>query len=525
MRSRRLGSLAMIFALVASACAAPAATPVPTGTPVAPPTEAPATEPPEPTEAPATEPPATEPPATEAPATEAPATEAPAESPAAALPEAPTGYTELDAALNGDYTGRTVSIQTQWIGGEGANFAAALADFQTTTGITVQVDSIGSSHETVLRTRIQGGQPPDTAMIAQPTSVLAYAREGSVVDVTTFMDAEKLRTEQEVATPLVTTDEQIWGVPYKVDVKSTVWYPIRSFEAAGYSVPTTWDELIALSDQIVADGNGNPWCMGMEAGTATGWQATDWIEEVMLRTQPFEKYEQWINHELPFDSPEVRAAFEMVGEIFFTEGYVFGGNTAIVSTPQTEPFDPAFPPDDNWEGFTPGCWMHKIPTWYGPDFFPDVRAGSPPPGQYELGEDIGIFYLPPINEEQGTPVLGSADTLMVLVPAGGGEPREEVKAFAQFMSTPQAIQRWIEAGSAISANLTTPTEWYEGAYKLDIAAEIVANATAIGFDASDLMPPEVGAGAFWTQSVEWINANGENLDQVLQAIDAAWPSQ
>ena len=110
----------------------------------------------------------------------------------------PTGYTELDQALTKGadgklpFAGKTVSIQTQWIGGEGTNFAASVADFATATGIKIQVDSIGSSHETVLKTRIEGGKPPDLAMLAQPTPVLAYAAAGKVIDVATFMDAKKL---------------------------------------------------------------------------------------------------------------------------------------------------------------------------------------------------------------------------------------------------------------------------------------------------------------------------------------------
>ena len=59
--------------------------------------------------------------------------------------------------------------------------------------------------------------------------------------------------------------------------------PKAAFDAAGYQVPETWDELLALSDQIVADG-GVPWCIGIESGGATGWPATDWVEDVMLRT-------------------------------------------------------------------------------------------------------------------------------------------------------------------------------------------------------------------------------------------------
>jgi alpha-glucoside transport system substrate-binding protein len=462
---------------------------------------------------------------TSAPASDEPAaSEAPEPStaPEPAVPTLPTGFAELDQALDGEtFKGKTVSIQTQWIGGEGANFAAAVADFAAASGITIQIDSIGSSHETVLRTRIDGGTPPDLAMLAQPTAVLAYGADDKLIDVSAFMGDTFV--EDHAATVGLITDESgaIWGIPYKADVKSTVWYPIKSMEKFGYAVPTSWDEMLTLSQKILDDGNGKPWCAGMEAGTATGWQYTDWVEEVMLRTQTPETYNAWIAGDLKFDSPEVRAAFEMTDEIL-SEDYVLGGLQAVMNIPQTEPFDGAFPADgtsDDWDNWTPECWFHKIPTWYGPDFFPDVRAGGPGTvSMYEIGEDIGIFYLPPINEEQGAPALGSADALMVLV------DRPEVRAVAQFLSTPQGTQRWIEAGSAISANNKTPQEWYAGYYKLDVASKIVNSASYVGFDASDLMPPEVGAGAFWTEAVAHVN-DGKSLDEVLPAIDAAWPAE
>ena len=74
---------------------------------------------------------------------------------------------------------------------------------------------------------------------------------------------------------------EIYAVPFKVDVKSTIWYPIKAFAAAGYEVPKTWDEMKALEAKIVADGNGSPWCVNIKDGAATGWIATDWLEDVM----------------------------------------------------------------------------------------------------------------------------------------------------------------------------------------------------------------------------------------------------
>ena len=327
----------------------------------------------------------------------------------AAVPTVPTGYTELDTALTKGadgklpFAGKTVSIQTQWIGGEGTNFAASVADFATATGIKIQIDSIGSSHETVLKTRIEGGKPPDIAQLAQPTPVLAYAAQGKVIDVAPFM-GKKLSDEHANTIGLVTQGDKIWGIPYKADVKSTIWYPIKAFEAKGYTVPKTWDELIALSDKIVADGS-NPWCVSAGGpGDATGWQLTDWVEEVVLKTKGADYYNDWISHKVTFEDPGIKDAFDKVGKIFFTPNYVFGTNTAIVPQDQKTVMDPMFTDDLA----NPKCWMQKIPTWYGPDFFPDQRA-SGTPSKYVIGTDVGIMPFPTIDPAQ-TYAEGSADT-------------------------------------------------------------------------------------------------------------------
>jgi alpha-glucoside transport system substrate-binding protein len=432
---------------------------------------------------------------------------------AAAVPAVPTGYAELDQALSAaqPFKGKTVNIQTQWVGGEGVNFAAAVADFSKATGITFQIDSIASSHETILRTRIEGGSPPDLAVLAQPTAVVAYGDEGKLIDLATFM-GQKLTAEHTATIGPLTKGGHIWGIPYKADVKSTIWYPIKAFAAKGYQVPTTWDQLIALSDQIVKDGS-HPWCVSAGGpGTATGWQLTDWVEQVVLDTKGLQYYNDWITHKVKFEDPGIKAAFDQVAKILFTPNYVDGGGTAIVNTDQKTPMDPMF----NQDTAAPGCWMQKIPTWYGPDFFPDQRT-SGQPSKYVIGQDIGIFPFPTIDPAQNG-AEGSGDTLLMM------KDRPEVRAAAEFLATPEGIENWIRAGSAISANNKTPAAWYAGSYKLKVAADIVAKASFIGFDASDLMPASVGAGSFWTQAVDWANSNGTNTDAVLKAIDDSWPA-
>jgi alpha-glucoside transport system substrate-binding protein len=471
---------------------------------------------PSPTSAPAASAPAASAPAASAPAASAPAASAPAA--ALNLPTVPTGYKELDQALGSDkpFNGKKVSIQTQWTGGEGEGFAAAIKDFASATGIAIQVDSIGSSHETVLKTRIEGGSPPDMAALAQPTGVLAYAGDGKVKDIAAIVGPEgatKLKAEFPSTIGLTSEGDHIWSIPTKADVKSMIWYPVKAFATAGYAVPKTWDELVALSDKIVADGS-HPFCASAGGpGTATGWELTDWVEEVLLKTEDPQVTNDWISGKIKFTDPKIKAAFDKVGSLLFKDKYVDGGGPAIVNADLKTVMDPMFTGDTA----TPGCWMQKIPVWYGPDFFPDKRT-SGGDSKYKIGDDgdIGIFPFPTISDTfKGAE--GSADSFMVL------NDRPEVRAFAEFLATPEGLEGWIKSVGVLSPNVKVPAEWYASNYKLKVANAIASGATAIGFDASDLMPPAVGQGSFWTGISDWANSNGSNTDSVLQAIDDSWP--
>jgi alpha-glucoside transport system substrate-binding protein len=431
------------------------------------------------------------------------------------LPAVPTGYKELDQALGKDmpFKGKKVSIQSQWTGGEAAGFAAAIADFQTATGIVVQHDSIGSSHETVLKTRIEGGSPPDMAQLAQPTGVLAYAAQGKVIDVATFMDTAKLKSEFASTIGLTSEGAHIWSIPTKADVKSMFWYPVKAFAAKGYAVPKTWDELTALADKIIADGS-HPFCVSAGGpGTATGWELTDWIEEILAKSEDPQVTADWISHKIKFSDPKIKAAFDKVGGLLFKDGAIDGGGAQAVNNDLKTAMDPMFDGDTA----TPGCWMQKIPTWYGPDFFPDRRTNGGD-SKYKIGDDGDIAIAPfPTISDQFKGVEGSADSFMVLV------DRPEVRALAEFLATPEGLKGWITSVGVLSPNSKVPAEWYASNYKLKVANQILSGATAVIFDASDLMPPSVGGGSFWTQISDWATNNGTNTDAVLKAIDDSWP--
>ena len=146
--------------------------------------------------------------------------------------------------------------------------------------------------------------PPDIADFPQPGLMANFAKEGLIVDVSQYMPEEMLLERYnpswlDMATVEGPDGDIMAGVWQRFNGKSYVFYPKAKFEEAGYEVPETWDELMALTETIASDGD-PAWCIGIESGVATGWTATDWTEEMMLRTTSLENYDAWVAGDLPF---------------------------------------------------------------------------------------------------------------------------------------------------------------------------------------------------------------------------------
>jgi alpha-glucoside transport system substrate-binding protein len=459
------------------------------------------------TEEAATEEAATEEAATEA-ATEeaaAEATEAPAEEAAAAgdvfppMAAVPGGF--LEQALNGDFEGTVVTVDGPFADADAVRFDQSMVAFEEATGIDVQYIG-GKEFEASISVRVDAGDAPDIADFPQPGLLANFVRDGKVVDVNSFIPQEYLESVYNQSwldmAAMEGPDGPISaGVWHRFNAKSLVWYPKAQFEAAGYEIPTTHEELMALT-QLIADDGDPAWCVGIESGAATGWPATDWTEEYMLRTTTPENYDAWVAGELPFDSPEVRTAIETWSEIWFNPDFVKGGTDAIVGTNFGDA--PAGMFDD-----PPTCWLHKQGNFITA-FFPTDAVPN---------EDYWFFYLPGVAEEQGSPFLVAGDIMTMF------NDRPEVKALMEYFTLPQSSLGWLESGGALSAHLAATPEMYGQEMERGIA-ELVANATTFRFDGSDLMPGEVGSGSFWKGMTDYVSGAAD-LDTVLAEIDASWP--
>jgi alpha-glucoside transport system substrate-binding protein len=396
-----------------------------------------------------------------------------------------------------------VSILGAFPDPEAGYFEESLKQFEKQSGIDVTYTP-STDFTTEIRTRVQGGNPPDIALFPQPGLVLSLGQSGDALPLNDFMD---VGAAEETLIPgfldSVTDGEgNIYAVPMRMAVKSLVWYPKQEFEDAGYQVPETWTEMQELEDQIKSDG-GTPWCIGAEAGADTGWVLTDWVEDMVLRTAGPDVYDQWYQHEIPFDDPAIEEAAGKFGEeILFEDGTVVGGPQGVLTTP----FDVS--PNGMFDS-PPSCYLHRQGNF--------VTAFFPEDVQQNLADRVGLFVLPPVEDGyEGTPILGAGDM------AAAFKNDADVKEVMEFIGSEDFGAEWAEAGGWLSPHATFDNSQYSDDITREVAS-LAQEADVFRFDASDLMPPEVGAGTFWDNMVAW-TAGEKDLKQALSDIEESWPS-
>jgi alpha-glucoside transport system substrate-binding protein len=399
-------------------------------------------------------------------------------------------------------TAEQVTVFGPWLGPDQENAEAVLAAFASASGHDVRY--VGSdSFEQQIMVDAEAGSAPNIAVFPQPglASDMAgrgfltpladgtgdwvrdnYAAGQSWVDLGTYSDQNGA--------------DQLYGFFYKIDVKSLVWYVPENFEDAGYDVPGSMEDLKALSDQIVADG-GTPWCIGLGSGGATGWPATDWVEDLLLRTQTPDVYDGWVDNSIPFTDARIVAAIDEFGAFARNDAYVAGGAGAVASTDFRDSPKGMF-------SSPPQCYMHHQASFI-PAFFPEGTV---------VGEDADFFYFPSYaGKDLGNPVLG-AGTLWAITNDNAG-----AHDLIAYLQTPEAHEIWMARKGFLTPHKGVNADAF-GDPTLRKMNEILLGATTFRFDGSDLMPGGVGAGSFWTGMVDY--TGGKSAADVAAEIQASW---
>ncbi|GAA3170892.1 ABC transporter substrate-binding protein [Blastococcus jejuensis] len=399
-------------------------------------------------------------------------------------------------------TSDTIEVMYAFAGGQEEGFQAEVNAWAEENGYTVNFSQTGNFNQ-LINTRVQGNDAPDVALFPQPGIMRDMAERDLLADLSDVVDAGEL--EQHVQGVLETgqVDGTQYAVPMSINVKSIVFYPKQPFEAAGFEIPETYEDLVALTDQIAATGT-TPWCFGIESEAATGWPATDWVENLYVINNGADAYNEWVNHEIPFNDPSVVETLEQMDELLLADGRTNGGRQSIASNNFGTA---AFPLFDE----PPGCFMYRQGNFVAQEgVLPDEVIA-------DLDNLVGVFPMPAESPED-KPVLGGGDLAGIFA-----QDNEAAQELVQFLASADfgtleygASGNWISPRTDFDVELY-PTETWK------TIAQIAYESTDFVFDGSDQMPGEVGSGSFWREMVAWISG-GQDIQATVDNIENSWPA-
>jgi alpha-glucoside transport system substrate-binding protein len=390
-----------------------------------------------------------------------------------------------------------VDVLGIWGGAELESFQALVAPWEADAG--GEMDFIGTRDITAqLTLNVEGGTPPDVALPAEVGLFQQFARDGELIPLSECSGLEDTITANypQGFLDLGTVDGTLYGFFMKADTKGTVWYNPSFFDTNGYA-PLTSDssfaDLVALSDQILADGVVPPWSIGVESGEASGWPGTDWIQQILLNEAGGDVYDGVIDGSVPFTDPDVKAAWESFGEIALPEANTSqGGATGINATGFIDGTLPPFesPPEAAL------TYLGGFASGFITDAFPDAVPET----------DFDFFPFP------GGGVTGGATIVYAF------NSDEATCSFLSHLASAEAQQVWVDRGGFTSVNTQVGLDAYPDAVSR-AQAEQLTQAELFRFDLDDAIGGALQQ-AFFTGVTEYL-ADPGSLDAILAGIEAA----
>jgi len=395
-----------------------------------------------------------------------------------------------DSGDESNLNGKTVTVIGTWGGDEQTAFLKMVAPWEQQTGAKVKYTGTRDIN-TVLTTGVASGVLPDLAGLPGPGQMAEYAQAGKLLPLDDVLDMPTYQSQTAPALAnLGKVDGKVYGVFVKATIKGLIWFNPKTHDYS-QNPPKTWTDL--TSQATANQGSAKSvWCLGIESGAASGWPATDWIEDLVLRTAGPDVYTSWYSGKTKWSDPAIKNAFQMYMSDVVAKTY--GGSKTAVATNFGNAGDPLF-------SSPPGCeFLHQASFITGFSQFKSHQAGT----------DYNFFPFPDIDSKYAGAVEGAGDLF------GMFHDTAAAKSLMKYLVTADAQNIWVKIGGALSANKSA------NSYPDDVSkrsAEILANAKSFVFDASDSMPTAMND-AFWKGMVALTNGS-KSVDQTLADLDAA----
>jgi len=402
----------------------------------------------------------------------------------------PTGATDTDG---GEAVSGEISVMSTWSGPEQASFEAVIDGFtELNPDVDVSYDSAGDALPTVLSTAVEGGSPPDVAVVPQPGLVQQYVERGALQPID-FAQETIAENFTESVIEVGTFEDQLYAVLFKASNKSTYWYNVQAFQDAGVEATEDWEEFLANAETVKASG-----MPAYSIGGAEGWTLTDLFENIYLRTAGADMYDQLSRHEIPWTDQSVKDALTEMGKIVGDVDNIVGGTEGALQSDFTTSVSNVFTENPKGAMVIEG------------DFVPGVVES---PLEPETGYNVSVF--PSINDSPPS-VVASGDLAVMF------EDSPAAQAFVEYLASPEAAAIWAGRGGFSSANQNLDPSVYPDPITATTAGA-VAEAEEFRFDLSDLQPSEFGSTegqGLWKLFQDFV-ANPDDVDGIAQQMEKA----
>jgi alpha-glucoside transport system substrate-binding protein len=391
---------------------------------------------------------------------------------------------------------KKLDVLSVWGADELASFKAVVAPFTQQNGITINTESTRDLNAT-LTTRIAGNNPPDIAILPNPGKMQQEAKAGHLIKLDSFLDMNQIHSDYAKAwTDLGSYNGHLYAIFFKAANKGTIWYNPQQFTANGYTIPSSWSDLITLSQTIAGSGK-YPWSMGVSSGAASGWPAADWIAQIYLNQSGPDMYDKWVAHQIPWTDPSIAQAFQYFGQIAAGTHFINGAPQSILATAFA---DATFPPYKS----PPTAYMNYLGDFaagFIAKQFPSLQAGT----------GYNFFPFPTINQTYAGAITGGADVVTAY------KNNDAVQKLMKYLATADAQKIWVQRGGFTSVNKSVPLSAYPDKVAQNSAQQLTS-ASLYRFGADDLMPAAV-ENAFWQAMLSYIGNPG-SLNSILQSMES-----
>ena len=387
----------------------------------------------------------------------------------------------------GSLSGQSVRVLGTWTDVERLSFMAMVKPWEDTTGATVNYQGTRAIND-ILAAGLASNVLPDLAGLPGLGQMKEYVTAGKLQPLDGVLDTATYSSETSPGlSKLGQVNGKTFGVFIKATLKGMVFYNPKLHDYST-GAPATWSDLMtqAAANQGTAKAI---WCLGLSSGDASGWPATDWIENILLRQAGPDVYNDWWAGKVKWTDPAVKAAFTTYMDDVVAHAY--GGGTTANATKFDVAGDPIFASPPGCELFQQGSFMTGLGK------FAKLKAGT----------DYNAFAFPSFNTQYANAVEGAGDLF------GMFHATPAAKSLMKYLVTAAAQDIWVKRGGALSANKNASD--YPDTFSKNAAAAI-ANAQQFVFDASDQMPTAMNA-AFWKEVVS-LTSNKETIDQALAAL-------